>query len=111
MRKIECPNCASASFNDIGWNKYICQYCGTVVEADNEVIRVATVNVPIKTCMATFQVDEEMMKMYPDFADSILDDLARKFLPYVRANMEIEEECDPRRMHRLYRAKLRMVGK
>lgn len=35
MNSITCPNCASSNFNDIGFGKYICQYCGTVVELDN----------------------------------------------------------------------------
>lgn len=30
MRKIECPNCASASLRFLGFDKYMCEYCGTV---------------------------------------------------------------------------------
>lgn len=109
MKKIECPNCASASFKSIGWDKYICEYCGTVVvEEDGNFLRLEVVNKPIAEYCARVVIPREMMYMQ-GAEEYAIKELARGFITPIIENMELNKNYNPARMEYEYRARVQIV--
>lgn len=75
MKKIECPNCASCNLDSIGWDKYICQYCGTVVQEENgTLLRLEVCNKP------TVRLYSQMIMPKYELLSNICDDSFQEYI-------------------------------
>lgn len=107
---IECPNCASNNFNNIGFGKHICQYCGTVVEIDHgNVYRLEICEKPVKYLESSIVLPAESRDYL--VRQQILDTkvremLSRNILDTVCAEMQIKEFFDIDKMSYLYETRI-----
>ena len=75
MKKLECPNCASCNLDSIGWDKYICQYCGTVVQEENgTLLRMEVCNKP------TVRLYSQMIMPKYELLSNICDDSFQEYI-------------------------------
>lgn len=110
MNSITCPNCASSNFNDIGFGKYICQYCGTVVELDNgNVYRLEICEKPVKYFESRVVLPAESRDylVQQGMLDSkVREILSKNILNEVCEEMRIKEDVDIGRMTYLYQTRI-----
>lgn len=108
MRKIDCPNCASNNFESIGWDKYICMYCGTVVEeSEGNFLEMKITTVPIKTYKVRTVVGMELLRYGEDAFDKyVKQQLALDIAKSICNDIKFDYEHDPHRMESHYYGKI-----
>lgn len=110
---IECPNCASNNFNNIGFGKHICQYCGTVVEIDHgNVYRLEICEKPVKYLESNIVLSAEsrdyLMQqgaLYSEIREILSKDMGNR----ISKEMQIKEYFDIHELSYLYKARIGVI--
>lgn len=113
MKKINCPNCASATFKDIGFDKYICQYCGTIVMVDNDkVFRLEVVRKDVvfrEISVVLCREAKELLIERGDLDKYLHKEIADKLAKDIVGTTPVTEYYEPYINSYIYRTKIGIV--
>ena len=109
IEEKKCKNCG-APLKNIGYNRYKCEYCGSIYEENTHHIFIEVERPQCFTVKATASVPEYVIRKNPDFASNyVADQLAQSLAERIKEHMTICQDYDIRNMDYVYQAQIRIL--
>lgn len=107
----KCKNCG-APLKNIGYNRYKCEYCGSIYEENTQHIFIEVERPQCFTVRATASIPEYIVRKDPNFASNcVTDQLAQSLAERIKEHMIIHQGYDPRNMDYIYEGQIRILPK
>ena len=111
IEERKCKNCG-APLKHIGYNRYKCEYCGSIYEENINHIFIEIERPQCFTIAATASVPEYVVIKNPDFASNyVTDQLAQSLAERIKEHMTIHQGYDARNMDYIYEGQIRILPK
>lgn len=111
MKQRKCTSCG-APLESIGFNKFICPYCGSIYEDVDGTIRIVTVYPePTATLKAECILGNEMRSVMDErtLSQIAMDGLERKLAEGLKEYLTLRVEEDPLRQALIIRGYVRVI--
>ena len=111
IEERKCKNCG-APLRNVGYNRYKCEYCGSIYEENTHHIFIEVERPQCFTLRATASVPEYVVRKDPDFASNcVADQLAQSLAERIKEHMTIQQAYDIRNMDYIYEGQIRILPK
>lgn len=111
IEEKKCKNCG-APLKNVGYNRYKCEYCGSIYEENTHHIFIEVERPQCFTLRATASVPEYVVRKDPDFASNcVADQLAQSLAERIKEHMTIQQAYDIRNMDYIYEGQIRILPK
>lgn len=111
IEEKKCKNCG-APLKNVGYNRYKCEYCGSIYEENTHHIFIEVERPQCFTLRATASVPEYIVRKDPDFASNcVTDQLAQSLAERIKEHMTIQQAYDIRNMDYIYEGQIRILPK
>lgn len=111
IEEKKCKNCG-APLRNMGYNRYKCEYCGSIYEENTHHIFIEVERPQCFTLRATASMPEYIVRKDPDFASScVTDQLAQSLAERIKEHMTIQQAYDIRNMDYIYEGQIRILPK
>lgn len=114
IKQLICQSCGANQYRSIGFDKYICEFCGTVVqEHNNSIVRLEVATGTTEQLQVCLIADGEFLRFVgKEEADKLMKSkiCEQISLELMHKNLiRIYEDYNPMRMQKKYIAKLDVV--
>ena len=109
IKEKKCKNCG-APLKSIGYNRYKCEYCGSIYEENIPHVFIEVERPQCLTLKTTASIPEYIVRENPEFASNcVADQLARSLAERIKDHMTIYQNYDIQNMNYIYQAQMRIL--